>query len=294
MTAAGTVNTAPTITTAAALSVNENKTAVTTIAATDPDGDTLAYAISGGADAARFKIDAKTGALAFVTAPNYEAPADAGANNVYNVTVTATDAVNAAVSKALAITVKDVAERGGGSTSSFFASGAKPAATKTNDTADYELGMRFRATADGEISALRYYRGTADAGDTDTRTMSLWSSTGTKLASVTITSTAGADGWQVGNLSSPIDVDAGKTYTVSYTTKKNYAYNESYFSSQKTSADGKIVALANGGVFNDTPGKLPGQVWHSSNYWADVVLSHGRHRHRLGEAPSRCRPRARR
>lgn len=267
-----TVNTAPTITTAAALSVNENASAAATVAATDPDGDTLTYAISGGADAARFKIDAKTGALSFVTAPNYEAPADVGANNVYNVSVTASDGVNAAVSKALSVTVKDVTETGGGS-SNFFASTAKPATTKTSDPSDYELGMRFRATTDGEISALRYYRGTADAGDTDTRTMSLWSSTGQKLGSVTITATAGADGWQVGKLSSPVDIAAGQTYTVSYTTKKNYAFSENYFGTQKTSADGKLVALANGGVFNDTPGKMPGQVWHSSNYWADVVFA---------------------
>jgi Ca2+-binding RTX toxin-like protein len=133
--------------------------------------------------------------------------------------------------------------------------------------------MRFRATADGEISALRYYRGAADAGDTDTRALTLWSSTGTKLGSVTVTSTAGASGWQVGNLSSPVDITAGQTYTVSYTTKKNYAFSQDYFTSEKTSADGTLVALKNGGVFNDTPGKMPAQVWHSSNYWADVVFS---------------------
>ena len=267
----GGTNTAPTITTAATLSIDENRTAVTTVAATDPNGDVLTFAISGGADAARFRIDASSGALSFVAAPNYEAPADAGANNVYNVSVSASDGVNAAVSKALAISVNNVAE-GGGDTTSFFSSSARPAITKTSDPADYELGMRFRATSDGEISALRYYRGTADAGDTDTRTMTLWSSNGTKLGWATVTSSAGADGWQVADLSSPIDITAGQTYTVSYTTTRNYAFSESYFTSQRTSADGELVALANGGVFNNTPGRMPGQTWHSSNYWADVVF----------------------
>lgn len=272
VTSAGSVNTAPTITTTSALSVNENRTAVTTIAASDPDGDALTYAISGGADAARFRIDAKTGALSFVTAPNHEAPADAGANNVYNVSVSAADGVNAAVAKALSITVKDVAESDGG-TSSFFGSTARPAETETRDPVDYELGMRFRTATDGEITELRYYRGAADAGDTDTRTMTLWTGNGTKLASGKVTSAAGDDGWQTVELASPVDVTAGTTYVVSYGTTRNYANTLNYFGSQKASADGMIVALANGGVFSDRgPGHFPTATWNKSNYWADVVL----------------------
>ena len=267
-------NAAPAITSGSAFSVNENGKAVTTIRATDADGDALTYAIAGGTDAGRFTIDAKTGALAFVAAPDFELPVDADGNNVYRVNVSVTDGKSAAVSKALNITVKDVAEGGGGGggTSNFFGSGARPATTVTNETADYELGMRFRATTDGEITALRYFRGTADANDTDARTLTLWSSSGQKLGSVKVTSGAGEDGWQVGKLAAPIDISAGATYTVSYGTTRNYAYSESYFTSQKTSADGFLVALANGGMFNDTPGRLPGTVWKASNYWADVVF----------------------
>ena len=48
-----------------------------------PDaGATQTYSIVGGADAAKFTINASTGALSFVTAPNFEAPTDAGGNNV--------------------------------------------------------------------------------------------------------------------------------------------------------------------------------------------------------------------
>ena len=63
---------------------------MTTVTATDPDtGQTVTYSIVGGADAAKFTIDATTGALAFAAAPNFEAPTDAGANNVYDVIVQA-------------------------------------------------------------------------------------------------------------------------------------------------------------------------------------------------------------
>jgi len=92
----GNVNEAPVITsgaggTAAAVSVSENGTAVTVITSTDPDGGARTYAISGGADAAQFTIDAATGALAFVALPDYEMPGDADGNNVYQVIVTASD-----------------------------------------------------------------------------------------------------------------------------------------------------------------------------------------------------------
>ncbi len=75
----------------AAVSVAENKAAVTTVTATDVDGPALAFSINGGADAARFKINAATGVLSFKTAPNFEAPTDVGKNNGYVVAVRASD-----------------------------------------------------------------------------------------------------------------------------------------------------------------------------------------------------------
>ena len=81
------VNEAPTVTSAATASFAENGTGtVYTAAATDPDaGTTLTYSISG-ADASLFNINATTGAVTFKSSPNYEAPGDAGGNNVYDVT----------------------------------------------------------------------------------------------------------------------------------------------------------------------------------------------------------------
>jgi serralysin len=104
------VNEAPTITSAATASFAENATGtVYTAAATDVDaGTTLTYSIAG-ADAALFDINATTGAVTFKSSPNYEAPGDAGANNVYDVTVSASDG-SLTTSKAVAITVTNVNE----------------------------------------------------------------------------------------------------------------------------------------------------------------------------------------
>jgi hypothetical protein len=92
------VNTAPLITTnggtgTAAVSVAENTTAVTTVGANDADwpSQTVHYSIVGGADQAKFSIDSTSGALRFIDAPDFELPTDAGGDNVYAVTVQASD-----------------------------------------------------------------------------------------------------------------------------------------------------------------------------------------------------------
>ena len=104
---------APTITSngggaAGAVSVAENGRAVTTVTATDPDpGTVLHYSLAGGADAALFKINGTTGALLFKSASNFEAPADAGHDNVYDVIVRVSDGMYSA-RQAIAVTVTDV------------------------------------------------------------------------------------------------------------------------------------------------------------------------------------------
>jgi large repetitive protein len=91
-------NDAPTITSngggaSASMFVLENTTGVTDVDSTDPElpPQTLTYSIVGGADALKFSINSSSGELTFKTAPNYEAPTDAGGNNVYNVTVRVSD-----------------------------------------------------------------------------------------------------------------------------------------------------------------------------------------------------------
>ena len=105
------VNEAPAISSGATVSFAENGSGtVYTATGSDADaGTTLSYAL-GGTDAAKFNINASTGAVTFVTAPNYEAPTDTGANNVYDITVTANDGVNTSAAQAVAITVTNVGE----------------------------------------------------------------------------------------------------------------------------------------------------------------------------------------
>ena len=116
ITIANTNDSAPVITSngggaTAAISVAENTTAVTAVAATDADGPTtLTYRIAGGSDAALFQMDAN-GVLTFKAAPDFENPIDADHNNVYDVTIEAFDGVNVDA-QALSIAVTDVADTG--------------------------------------------------------------------------------------------------------------------------------------------------------------------------------------
>jgi hypothetical protein len=108
------VNEAPSITSSATPAVNENQTAVIDVQSTDPDGSTegagLTYSITGGADAALFSIVPSTGVLTFVSAPNFEAPGDANADNVYLVQVTVSDPGPLTAVQNLQVTVLNVPE----------------------------------------------------------------------------------------------------------------------------------------------------------------------------------------
>jgi len=150
--------------TSASIAVNENRTAVTTVTASDPDsGDTLTYSISGGADAAHFSINGGTGVLTFTGAPNYESPADSGGNNVYDVQVTVTDngAGNLTDVQAIAVTVTDgndtplITSNGGGASASIAIN--ENGTTVTTVTAsDPDSGDTLTYSVSGGADAARF------------------------------------------------------------------------------------------------------------------------------------------
>ena len=108
--------TAPTFTSSSSFSAAEN-IATSTTAATIKVSESATVTISSGADAARFNIsrsDTDTAIIKFNASPNFEAPADVGGNNVYDLTLTATDTAANSGTQAITITVTDVVD-----TSSF-------------------------------------------------------------------------------------------------------------------------------------------------------------------------------
>ena len=98
----GGANVAPTLTNPGDLTVAEGETAVTTISASDRNGDALAFSLSGD-DAAAFSIS-NGGVLTFLSAPSYSDPNDRDTNNVYILSVSVTDG-SATTSVAITVTV---------------------------------------------------------------------------------------------------------------------------------------------------------------------------------------------
>jgi hypothetical protein len=114
--AAGSDTTPPSFTSSSSFSVVENF-ATSSNAATITVSEASTVIISSGADAALFEIfysDNVTSFIKFKTSPNFETPSDDGANNVYDLVLTATDAASNAGTQAITITVTDVVD-----TSSF-------------------------------------------------------------------------------------------------------------------------------------------------------------------------------
>lgn len=73
----------------------------------DEEGKGLSYALSGGADRVRFKLNAQTGELSFVKEPDFEAPLDAGNDNVYDIDVRVMDDQGLSSVSSLKIAVTD-------------------------------------------------------------------------------------------------------------------------------------------------------------------------------------------
>ena len=116
--------------------------------------------------------------------------------------------------------------RHGPSYVSLFSGSATPAVVNTTDASAVELGVKFQSSVAGTVSGIRFYKSSQDTG---VHTGELWSSTGTKLATLTFTNET-ASGWQTATFSSPVTMTPGATYTASYHTNVgHYSNTDNYF-----------------------------------------------------------------
>ena len=145
---------------------------------------------------------------------------------------------------------------------------ATPATITANDTSAVELGVKFTASASGQITGIRFYKGPLNTG---TDVADLWSSTGTLLATATFTNER-ASGWQQVNFSTPVAITAGTTYVASYhTSVGEYSATNNYFTSNVVSGDLTAPAAGNGVYAYGSSDPFPTSTYNASNYWVDVV-----------------------
>ncbi|MBX4956167.1 DUF4082 domain-containing protein [Rhizobium lentis] len=152
---------------------------------------------------------------------------------------------------------------------SLFGSAA-PAVINTNDASSVELGVKFTTSVAGTVTGIRFYKGDLNTG---THTGSLWSSTGTRLATLTFANET-ASGWQTAFFTSPVSVTAGQTYTASYHTNTgHYSSTAGYFTSNVTSGPLTAPASGNGVYRYGNNSQFPTSTFQSTNYWVDVMFT---------------------
>ncbi|WP_214409854.1 DUF4082 domain-containing protein [Sphaerisporangium fuscum] len=132
-----------------------------------------------------------------------------------------------------------------------------------------ELGTRFKASSNGEVTGIRFYKPASEKG---THRGSLWSSDRKLLAKVTFKDETGS-GWQQATFDKPVPIVAGRTYTVSYHTQ-NGGYVGTAGAFDKPVKSGPLTAEA--GVFAASDkAAFPFRVHRDKvNYWVDVVFRH--------------------
>src|SRR5262249_25366289 len=147
-----------------------------------------------------------------------------------------------------------------------------PSTVTVDDPNSIELGFKFQASENGEITGLRFYKGSDNTGP---HVADLWSATGTLLATATFTNES-ASGWQQVNFSNPAAVPAGPIYVVSSHTNGDYSADPNLFAAAQTS--GPLTALAssasggNGVYAYGSSNLFPTNSFNSTSYGVDVVF----------------------
>jgi hypothetical protein len=148
-----------------------------------------------------------------------------------------------------------------------------PATGAVTDNQAINLGLKFRATIDGYVAGVRFYKGAANTG---THTGYLWTANGTQLATVTFSGES-ASGWQTAYFDAPVAVNADTTYVVSYYSPSGYfALTNSGLASGVSTPP--LRALADGedgpnALFHYGAAGFPTSNYQGSNYWVDVVFA---------------------
>src|SRR5206468_1752630 len=116
------------------------------------------------------------------------------------------------------------------------------------------------------------------AGNTGTHVGTLWSNTGTSLASGTFSGET-ASGWQQVTFATSVAIAANTTYVASYHMNTGqYAVDEGYFTSAGVDnsplhAPVSSTGAANGIYLYTASPAFPTETYQAENYWVDVVFT---------------------
>ncbi|HEV3224674.1 MAG TPA: N,N-dimethylformamidase beta subunit family domain-containing protein, partial [Puia sp.] len=147
-------------------------------------------------------------------------------------------------------------------------------AAQTDNSGGIVLGMKFRASANGTVSGIRFYKSSNNGGS---HTGLLYNTSGTLLASAVFTGET-ASGWQQVNFSAPVSINGGQTYVAAYFSSGGY-YNSTNSFFTLATVSGPLTGLQEGtdgtnGVYvYSNAAAYPTNSFMQSNYWVDLVYN---------------------
>ena len=149
---------------------------------------------------------------------------------------------------------------------------ATPQTVDSGDTSGITVGVKFTTSVSGSVTGVRFYKAQANTG---THIGSLWTTSGTLLASATFTNET-ASGWQQVTFSKPVAVTAGTTYVASYFAPNgHYSATSNGLSSAVSNPPLAAVASStspNGVYTYGSLSAFPNASFNSTNYWVDVLF----------------------
>jgi hypothetical protein len=162
-----------------------------------------------------------------------------------------------------------------GEARSLWPDDPQPALLDAGPDGPVELGLKFRSDVAGWISGVRFYKSLANTGP---HVASLWTGTGTRLATVTADDAAG-EGWQELTFPTPMPIQPDTVYVVSYFCPYgHYSGTLDYFATQGVDtpplhAPATNEAGGNGVFVYSGTSAFPTFTYYALNYWVDVVFS---------------------
>jgi Domain of unknown function (DUF4082)/Fibronectin type III domain/Mo-co oxidoreductase dimerisation domain len=165
---------------------------------------------------------------------------------------------------------------------SIWGTSVTPSLIDSGDGSSVEVGMQFTSDTNASITGIRFYKAATNTG---THIGSLWTASGTRLASVTFTNET-PSGWQTASFTPAVNITAGTTYVVSYFAPHgHYSSTSGYFYPAPsppglgggTVDSGPFHALRNvngttNGVFTyGSTSAFPTSSSDATNYWVDPI-----------------------
>ncbi len=232
----------------------------------DPASVEMSVTSAAGETAGEVSVASATGKVTFTP------QAALGSSTRYTVEVDAADLAGNAMPEPAQFSFTTAVPDG--VVAALWDDSAVPAVAATTDTRAVNLGVRFIASEDLEITGVRFYKG---PGNTGTHVGSLWSAAGELMAQATFAGES-TNGWQQVLFDQPVTVTAGSTYVASYHAPVGaYAANAGYFTTDHNKGPLTAPALSGGtgnGVYRyGSSPAFPTTSFGATNYWVTPVYA---------------------